>query len=78
MNTPSKPQWPATRYRRRTFIPLHSRAGGEIGCLIWRGDGMEALTADGTSLGKFATRREATDALWGWWRRHRSSAASRR
>jgi hypothetical protein len=59
------PGWPATRYRRRTHIPL-TIGEQQIGWLTWLADEgrMEAFTADGTSIGKYPTRREATSALW--------------
>jgi hypothetical protein len=53
------------RYRRRTFIPYFSLPDGrQVGHLVWRGDSMEAYTADGKLVGKFPTRRDATKALW--------------
>jgi len=62
---PPRPRWPATRHRRRTFIPMLDREQQPIGCLVWRGqNGMEAYTADGTSIGRFLTRRAAASALW--------------
>jgi hypothetical protein len=58
-----KPGWPATRYRRRTYIPMFH---GEqpVGSLIWRGDGMDVYAADGTPIGKYQTRHQAASALW--------------
>jgi hypothetical protein len=43
---------------------LDKKTGQQVGWLTWRGDGMEAFTADGTLVGKYQTRREATSALW--------------
>ena len=55
--------WPATRYRRRTYIPMFHREQ-PVGCLIWRGDGLDVYAADGTPIGKYQTRRQAASALW--------------
>jgi hypothetical protein len=58
------------RYRRRTHIPMF-QCGEPIGYLIWKDNAMEARTADGNLVGRYATRREAAAALWATRRRQR-------
>jgi hypothetical protein len=51
--------------RRRTHIPVVDRhEQRQIGHLVWENGMMEARTANGELVGKYATRREAASALW--------------
>jgi hypothetical protein len=52
------------RYRRRFFIPMVLHSGQQVGHLIWQDGAMEAWTAKGELVGRYATRREAASALW--------------